>query len=146
MDDVPDVEALDDFEYRVLGSANDEDDAVDDDFLRDLDDIGRSARGLNSENENHDDGQDSGDDEDWSDDKAKVLTDLALSNMEMFDLEDENHPYRMRSDRLFFPGQTYDPEVWKVLKKLLDTSREGHYLKAIVLRSLFDGHCLKAIV
>ncbi|CAM6107125.1 unnamed protein product [Calypogeia fissa] len=121
LDNLP-VEALDDFEYRVLGSANDEDDSIDDEFLRDLDDIGRSARGMKTE---ADDNQDIGEDEDWTDDKAKVLTDYALSNMEVFDLEDEESPYRMRPDRLFFPGQTYDPED-------LDLSKEAAVEKPTV--------------
>jgi hypothetical protein len=114
--DILPVEALDDFEYRVLGSPNGEGDPVDDDFLRELDEIGRTARGMKNEIE---DDLDVAEEEDWIDDKAKVLTDLALSNMEMFDLEDEENPYRMRSDRLFFPGQTYDPEVerpWKLFQ------------------------------
>lgn len=113
---------LDDFEYRVLGSKNDEDDSIDDDFLRDLDEIGRSVRGTTSE---RDENLDMADDEDWGDEKANVLTDLALSNMEVFDLEDEENPYRMRSDRLFFPGQTYDPED-------LDLSKEAALEKPTV--------------
>lgn len=110
---LPKVEALDDFEYRVLGTASDLDDTRDDDFLRELDEIGRSARGIREYDEGEEDsGAD--EDEDWDDDKAQVLTDLALSNLEEFDLEDEQRPYRLRADRLFFPGQLYDPEVCRV--------------------------------
>ncbi|KAL2612295.1 hypothetical protein R1flu_023987 [Riccia fluitans] len=112
---LPKVEALDDFEHRVLGSGSDLDDTRDDDFLRELDEIGRSARGIRDFDEGEE-GSGVDEDEDWDDGKAQVLTDLALSNLEEFDLEDEERPYRLRPDRLFFPGQTYDPEDLDISK------------------------------
>ncbi|BBN15727.1 hypothetical protein MPTK1_7g00310 [Marchantia polymorpha subsp. ruderalis] len=119
---LPKVEALDDFEYRVLGTASDLDDTRDDDFLRELDEIGRSARGIREYDEGEEDsGAD--EDEDWDDDKAQVLTDLALSNLEEFDLEDEQRPYRLRADRLFFPGQLYDPEDLDISKPVAELEK-----------------------
>ncbi|KAL3683386.1 hypothetical protein R1sor_001408 [Riccia sorocarpa] len=127
--ELPKVDPLDEFEHRVLGSGTDVDDTrEEDDFLRELDEIGRSARGIRDFDEGEE-GSGVDEDEEWDDGKAEVLTDLALSNLEEFDLEDEERPYRLRPDRLFFPGQTYDPEDLDISKPAAELEKPTNRTK-----------------
>lgn len=108
---------MDDFELRVLGISSKKDDGEDDDLLRELEEIERSASwraaGPAEGESGGDDSdlQDDEDDEEWEDERGQVLSDAALSAIVDYDLDDEQRPYQFRPDRLFFPGQTYDPEV-----------------------------------
>jgi hypothetical protein len=106
---------MDDFELRVLGISSKKDDGEDDDLLRELEEIERSAswRAAGPDaGESSDDSEEDEDDEEWEDDeRGQVLSDAALSAIVDYDLDDEQRPYQFRPDRLFFPGQTYDPEV-----------------------------------
>lgn len=114
---------MDDFELRVLGiSSKKEDDGEDDDLLRELEEIERSASwrasgpmdgesGEDDSDMQEDDDEDEDEDDDWEDERGQVLSDAALSAIVDYDLDDEQRPYQFRPDRLFFPGQTYDPEV-----------------------------------
>lgn len=111
--------AMDDFESRVLGISPKKEGLEDDDFLRELEEIERSATwgatGRRDENEldgemDEDEDDDEGDEE-WEDDRGQVLSDAALAAIVDYDLDDEEKPYQFRPDRYFFPGQKYDPEV-----------------------------------
>ena len=108
---------MDDFELRVLGISPKKDDGEDDDLLRELEEIERSAswRGAGpaegESGEDDSDMQEDEDDEEWEDERGQVLSDAALSAIVDYDLDDEQRPYQFRPDRVFFPGQTYDPEV-----------------------------------
>ena len=108
---------MDDFELRVLGISSKKDDGEDDDLLRELEEIERSASwraaGAAEGESGGDDSdlQEDEDDEEWEDERGQVLSDAALSAIVDYDLDDEQRPYQFRPDRLFFPGQTYDPEV-----------------------------------
>ena len=111
--------AMDDFESRVLGLSPKKEGPEDDDFLRELEEIERSATwgatGRRDENEldgelDEDEDDDEGDEE-WEDDRGQVLSDAALAAIVDYDLDDEEKPYQFRPDRYFFPGQKYDPEV-----------------------------------
>jgi ribosomal protein S18 len=116
---------MDDFELRVLGISSKKDDGEDDDLLRELEEIERSsswrAAGGPTEGESEDesdmDEDDDDDDEDWEDERVQVLSDAALSAIVDYDLDDEQRPYQFRPDRIFFPGQTYDPEDLDLSKK-----------------------------
>lgn len=106
---------MDDFELRVLGISSKKDDGENDDLLRELEEIERSASWRAAgpaAGESGDDSEEDDDDEEWEDDeRGQVLSDAALSAIVDYDLDDEQRPYQFRPDRLFFPGQTYDPEV-----------------------------------
>ncbi|KAG0558062.1 hypothetical protein M758_10G002000 [Ceratodon purpureus] len=114
---------MDDFELRVLGISSKKDDGEDDDLLRELEEIERSASwraaGAAEGESGGDDSdlQEDEDDEEWEDERGQVLSDAALSAIVDYDLDDEQRPYQFRPDRLFFPGQTYDPEDLDLSKK-----------------------------
>lgn len=116
---------MDDFESRVLGLSSKKDDGEDDDLLRELEEIERSASwraagpaaGDAGEDDSDMQEEDDDDDEDWEDERGQVLSDAALSAIVDYDLDDEQRPYQFRPDRLFFPGQTYDPEDLDLSKK-----------------------------
>ncbi|XP_024384213.1 uncharacterized protein [Physcomitrium patens] len=115
---------MDDFELRVLGISPKKDDGEDDDLLRELEELERSAswraagptNGMEGGLEAGDDEEDD-DDEEWEDERGQVLSDAALSAIVDYDLDDEQRPYQFRPNRLFFPGQTYDPEDLDLSKK-----------------------------
>lgn len=107
---------MDDFELRVLGISSKKDDEGDDDLLRELEEIERSASWRAAGPAEGEPGDDSDmdedeDDEEFEDERGQVLSDAALSAIVDYDLDDEQRPYQFRPDRLFFPGQAYDPEV-----------------------------------
>lgn len=112
---------MDDFELRVLGISSKKDDGEDDDLLRELEEIERSASWRAAgpaAGESGDDSEEDDDDEEWEDDeRGQVLSDAALSAIVDYDLDDEQRPYQFRPDRLFFPGQTYDPEDLDLSKR-----------------------------
>jgi len=123
--------AMDDFESRVLGISPKKEGLEDDDFLRELEEIERSATwgatGRRDENEldgemDEDEDDDEGDEE-WEDDRGQVLSDAALAAIVDYDLDDEEKPYQFRPDRYFFPGQKYDPEDLDLSKKPEDLER-----------------------
>lgn len=112
---------MDDFESRVLGISPKKEGLEDDDFLRELEEIERSAtwgasgrrdeNDLDGEMDEDEDEDDDEEDEEWEDDTGQVLSDAALAAIVDYDLDDEEKPYQFRPDRYFFPGQKYDPEV-----------------------------------
>ncbi|CAM6045421.1 unnamed protein product [Sphagnum compactum] len=114
------VEPMDEFESRVLGLSSKKDGAEDDDLLRELEEIEQSAlwRASGTSEEEVEEGEteeeemdtDSDEDEEWDNEGGQVLSDTALSAIVDYDLDDEERPYQFRPDRLFFPGQTYEPE------------------------------------
>jgi hypothetical protein len=116
---------MDEFESRVLGLSSKKDGAEDDDLLRELEEIEQSAlwRASGTSEEEVEEGEteeeemdtDSDEDEEWDNEGGQVLSDTALSAIVDYDLDDEERPYQFRPDRLFFPGQTYEPEVNLIL-------------------------------